>query len=624
MLRKRYTLNWSIEAPDAILTCSILKCRKNNDVYIAFGGHDKNLYLMDFDLTIIDDIAFDGWCRCSYAIDLDGDDNDELLVGSGDGTCLVLELDPETKKLSPLMKYVSEGKITSCVAGEFYQNGKDQFIFGGEDKTVKIFSSLKSKKPDFILYYDSWVMCCELGYLKLKNKPKPIFGLLVGTKSGILQFIQVITKNNKQYIDIIWQRDVKTQINAMSIGDVTNSGYNEIVIGTNDSYLKILDGNGDNVRYIKVDNGKSVSSSRPLAILIDDIDGDNSKEMIIGCADGNLRIYHNTELDSTYFEQKWKTKVSTSIKHICPVEDLDDPEKKHFIFGGYDRTLRHVTDFKWGEKPFLKIPVKFRPKPIEKEKIDTKTLEIKDPIPTNIREYVIYYLKKYKFIISLKLLKELLLKEGYAEDLIEAEVSQMEKEGVIIKATPNNSAWTLSTEDASELLKKKPVSMKKIEEDGTVTELTQKIQKVEEKEKEKAPIEKKKARKKPSFDTGSMDLLPLAEYIHEQFVIRLDIEAFRDNLANVNLIRTKLEAVSQTKPKEPERKEEPKEKDKEPEERKEKTSVPKTKSDEKEGPQEQVEEALMEEFEKETGKNAIWRGKITQNFLDWKEEKYGS
>jgi DNA-directed RNA polymerase subunit A' len=35
------------------------------------------------------------------------------------------------------------------------------------------------------------------------------------------------------------------------------------------------------------------------------------------------------------------------------------------------------------------------------------------------------------------------------------------------------------------------------------------------------------------------------------------------------------------------------------------------------------EDDLQEEYEKETGKNAIWRGKLTKQYLEWKEEKMG-
>ena len=31
-----------------------------------------------------------------------------------------------------------------------------------------------------------------------------------------------------------------------------------------------------------------------------------------------------------------------------------------------------------------------------------------------------------------------------------------------------------------------------------------------------------------------------------------------------------------------------------------------------------------EQFEKETGKHAIWRGKVTKQFLRWVDERYGN
>ena len=35
------------------------------------------------------------------------------------------------------------------------------------------------------------------------------------------------------------------------------------------------------------------------------------------------------------------------------------------------------------------------------------------------------------------------------------------------------------------------------------------------------------------------------------------------------------------------------------------------------------EEALQEQYNKETGKNAIWRGKVTKGYIEWKAEKFG-
>lgn len=68
----------------------------------------------------------------------------------------------------------------------------------------------------------------------------------------------------------------------------------------------------------------------------------------------------------------------------------------------------------------------------------------------------------------------------------------------------------------------------------------------------------------------------------------------------------------------------PKEEKREPKIPKKVTAKPVKKKKEPEIKKEKVDDkSKMELYEKETGKNAIWRGKITKGYLDWKEEKYG-
>jgi len=435
MIRKRYQLNWMFECPEAVLTCSILKCHNNN--YLVFGGHDKTLYLMDEKMNIVDDRAFDGWCRCSYAIDLDGDGCDEILVGAGDGSFMVLKLNIEKQKLVGIMRYRSTGKVNCCIAGDFTRNGKTDLIFGGEDKTLKIFDSVSSKEPKFVFYYDSWVTACTLGYLKLPDNKIPIYGLLVGTKNGSVQLIQI----QEGSPDIIWQKDFHSQINDLKVGDVTNDGFNEIILCTDDSNIKILNSEGELLKEIPTDEG------RPLSLLIEDIDGDNAKEIIAGCADGSLKVFHNPSLNSKEIELKWKTKVPTSIQDICYLMGTEQ-DVKHIVFGGYDRSIRNLSDFEWGQKPILEIPqqIQIPEVQISEEKKIEEEVKI-EKVPTNIREYIFKILKDVGFLQDL--IKEL-MRLGYTRSEILEEFEIMRTQKMITYEKVTYPVWSLPGEEKPE------------------------------------------------------------------------------------------------------------------------------------------------------------------------------
>lgn len=443
MLRKRYQLNWMFECPDAVLTCSILKCPDKN--FYVFGGHDKVLYLMDEEINIIDDRVFDGWCRCSYTIDLDGDGCDEVLVGAGDGNFMVLKLNAEKKKLVGLMRYKASKRINCCTAGDFTRDGNIELIFGSEDKTLKIFNGIKSKEPKYVLYYDSWVTACSLGFLKLPDDKVSIFGLLVGTKNGIVQLIQF----ESNMPDIIWQRNFNSQINDIKVGDVTNDGLNEIILSTDDAKIKILNSEGELIKEIDTEEG------RPLSLLIEDIDGDNAKEIVAGCADGYLKVFHNPALNSNDFELKWKTKVSTSIKDVCFILNKEQ-NLKNIIFGGYDRTIRNVSDFEWGEKQALDIPqrIKIPEIKIDKEEELHEELAKAEPVPTNIREHIFTILQKKGVIKDLtKKLADL----GYSQDDIHDELEVLKTQKSVIYEKVMYPVWSAPDE---EILKEIPEEAK--------------------------------------------------------------------------------------------------------------------------------------------------------------------
>lgn len=428
-LKKRFNLNWMFEAPEAVLTCSTLRCE--DKCYLVFGGHDKTLYLMDDELNILDSISFDGWVRTTYPIDITGDGCDEILVGAGDGNFLVVKFVKGINKLAGIMNFKTKGKVLCVTAGDFTRDENIELIYGGEDKTLKIFKNIDATDPQFILYYDSWVTACNMGYLKLPKLEFPINGLLVGTKNGLLQLIQSIEGKP----DILWQKALGSQINTIQIGDVTNDGFHEIVVGSDDSTISIFNSEGENLKVLNIEEG------RPVSLKIADIDGDNSNEILVGCADGSLRIYHNTKLNSTDIELKWKTSSSTSIKIVSTIPN-PEAESPSIIFGGYDRSLRCINDLECGEKPILEIPQKIDTSeqqipPLEESPEKTLKLEI---VPTNIREFI------FKTLIDKKIIQEIasdLEKRGYLKDRVIEEFEKMitEKQDKVEKVS--YSVWTL-------------------------------------------------------------------------------------------------------------------------------------------------------------------------------------
>jgi hypothetical protein len=429
-VKKQFNLDWMFECPDAVLTCSTLEC--GDASYLVFGGHDKTLYLMNEELNILDSITFDGWVRTTFPIDITKDGCQEVLVGAGDGNFLVVKFVKGINKLAGIMNYKSKGKVLCVTAGDFTRNGNIELIHGSEDKTLKIFENIDSTEPKYVFYYDSWVTACVLGYLKLLDVNKPIYGLLIGTKNGMLQLIQF--KEGKP--DIIWQKDLGSQINTIEVGDVKNDGFNEIVVGTDASQLIIFNSEGDELKSITLEEG------RPISLKLVDVDGDNAKEIVVGCADGTLRIYHNTNLNSIDLELKWKASAENSIKIVSTIKDPKESLTR-IIVGGYDRSIRCICDSEWGKKPLLEIPNNIvEPQPTEAEVKVEKPIKF-ETVPTNIREYIFKYLIDNKIILGIA--KEL-EKRGYLTDSVAEEFQRMisEKSDSYEKIT--YSVWTLSEE----------------------------------------------------------------------------------------------------------------------------------------------------------------------------------
>ncbi|MBD3255149.1 MAG: hypothetical protein GF383_08645 [Candidatus Lokiarchaeota archaeon] len=109
------------------------------------------------------------------------------------------------------------------------------------------------------------------------------------------------------------------------------------------------------------------------------------------------------------------------------------------------------------------------------------------------------------------------------------------------------------------------------------------------------------------FDFGDDNINP--QHTDHGDAVNLDVLLLKAQTLNTNEIQAKLkgkETKKKQKPKAKEQKEKPK---KESKEERETAEVP-------------SEEDIRAEFEEETGKNAVWQGKVTKQYKEWREEKY--
>ncbi|TFF98382.1 MAG: hypothetical protein EU541_06900 [Promethearchaeota archaeon] len=425
VISKNYDFNWDFDASEPILTCSVLK--KKEEMYFVYGGHNRTLYFLDKEANILNTVEFDGWVRCSFPIDSDGDGADEILVGTGDGDMLVLQIDDKKNKLVGIFHNKIKGKILCCTAGDINVNGIINYVYGGEGKKVHIYEGLISEKPQFILYYPSWVTACTIGALKLPDSKKPQNFLLVGTLEGFLQLIQIDEKE----LEILWQKSLGVKINDIKLGDVFNDGYNEICIACDDSSIKILNSAGTLKKTLEIKEG------RPLALNIDDIDDDKAQELIVGGSHGTLSVFQNENINSIEIKPKWKTTGKTSIQSICTAYNSNTGTKQ-VIYGGYDRMIKNITDFDWGKKKAIEIP---RKKKLKLPAIKPKQEEY--IVPTNLRELIIQLFKD-KVYFNLDVLIKDLVDFGYEKEKIEKVIKNMRENSSIIKEKLDIPAWILN------------------------------------------------------------------------------------------------------------------------------------------------------------------------------------
>ncbi|HMF32291.1 MAG TPA: FG-GAP-like repeat-containing protein, partial [Candidatus Lokiarchaeia archaeon] len=347
MISKRFFHIARRELP-AVIRCVGVGTIHGQD-YLAVGCIDGFLYILNHEFKLVGKKTFTNWCRCCAMGDLDGDGDAEIVAGGGDKTLKVIKYVDDAFEEIKILEFTDV--VNACTIGDVNEDGRAEIVVGTWGSKVYVFDP-----TDFNLVWVKDVSGWVNFVITSDVTQMGTVDVVVGTRDG---YFCVLNGTDGR---IIWDYKFMKEVNAAAIGDVDNSGRPSILVGGNCKILTIFNTQGHIVHEIPIE-------ARILSMNVEDIDGDNSAEIIIGGGDfrtedsdemiirGNdkpLYVFENQTRRAEGISLKWRGQFENSFRSI-QVWDWDGDGINRIICGGYNKTLHIIQDFNWGKKPIVEI-----------------------------------------------------------------------------------------------------------------------------------------------------------------------------------------------------------------------------------------------------------------------------
>ncbi|ODS40855.1 MAG: hypothetical protein A7315_07525 [Candidatus Altiarchaeales archaeon WOR_SM1_79] len=280
VLNSEGSLLWSFRTEGAIVSSPVaVDINDGFGMEIVFGSMDENLYILNPKGEVLKKFELKGAVESSPAIaDFDRDGRLDIIVGTNSYNAYVLSY-PGTKR----MAFSTEGKVVASPV-----------IVGS---TPRIVIASTSGKVYALKYSESKVNEGE-GYIKAR-------------------------------INHAWNYSTENEIvSSAAAGNLVGSGYEEIVFGSMDKNLYVLDAYNGKLLKKYLTNAPICSSPA-----IANIDGENGSEIIFGSDDGMLYIMNSS------WERVWSYECKGAIKTSPVIADLNDDGRSEIIVGADDNRL---------------------------------------------------------------------------------------------------------------------------------------------------------------------------------------------------------------------------------------------------------------------------------------------
>lgn len=322
----------------------------HGEILAGSVGEDPDtpsLFVFDFQGRVLWKTRIQGEVTTLYAMDLNQDGKAEILTGSTDGTIYVWDYQGNLR-----WKYKMEGSAVTLTAFDLGKKGQPAVLAGSEDGSVYLFGNngeLRDRFPAKGSILSLYVADTKTGEGLTPGSTL----ILVGSLDTTLYALEPKENQGTFSLKLKWKFETSGSVNVTYAFDLEGDGSKEILIGSGDHKVYVLDEQG-RLKWTFTTGGE-ITSLRAF-----DLDRDGKGEVIVGSNDQQAYILNYLG------DPKWKYETSNFISSVSGV-DIDGDGKGEIVIGsdkiyvfGYPShlvTYGPVWNYETKEPPSVISPV---------------------------------------------------------------------------------------------------------------------------------------------------------------------------------------------------------------------------------------------------------------------------
>jgi len=262
-------------------------------------------------LEMLAEYPVDRFITTVMVTDVTGDHKNEILVGGSDSTLRVFQMDTEDRLTEYARHQLQDMPITIGVC-DVVGDEIDEIVTGNLDGTLRIFKVRdQTVKQIEMLDLPSPIISVEAGDILGDRKME----LGVVTRDGSLR----IYRNEESKLDLFAKLEGVNAL-AISMEEINADHMDEVIVATSDYKVKFY-----SLQMAELQEIASVNiGEKILALSVGDAGGDNRKEILVGIANGPLRVIQGLYQLIPSFEVNPQAKTGINLIGRVTLSNISD------------------------------------------------------------------------------------------------------------------------------------------------------------------------------------------------------------------------------------------------------------------------------------------------------------